>query len=259
MSNLQEIPQPQGAEERKKIATEHFEAIKSASGPHSRSSLVIGYHGNCLKKANLFGILGFATEEETRQAADVGKATWYNTLSIASAFEGLPMELFIAMKLVNAQAAVDLPDSKRLDRDWVTKAAELTEKQFAKLVDEALNGKARASDGKERTATLKVDMPASRKVVIEAKVKEFAEAHDMEPSDTGKVIEAMAVEATGGKTMLDAILHAVQRGQKIKELCESGLSSDEVLAQVIVLNEEMILEMGELLEVKGKSEDEEAA
>jgi hypothetical protein len=222
----------------------------------SRSSLEIGYCAYLMQKKNLFGMLGF-DEEQTRDAAGVGRSTWYNTIAIAKAFDGLPEELFTTMKLVNAQAAVDLPSSKRLDREWVKNAAELSEKQFAKLVDEALNGKARASDGKERSVKMTIDVPASRKVVIEAKVKEFAEAHDMEPSDTGKVIEAMAVEATGGKTMLDAILHAIQRAKQIKELAESGLSSDEVLSQVLIWNEESILEFSAVLEVKG--EDEAAA
>jgi hypothetical protein len=212
-----------------------------------------------MKEENLFGIMGFADEEAARDAAGVGKSTWYNTIAIAKAFDGLPEELFITMKLVNAQAALDLGESRRLDREWVKRAAELTEKQFAKLVDEELNGKARRSDGKERSVKMTVDMPASRKTVIEEKVKEFAEAHDMPPEDTGRVIEAMAVEATGGKTMLDAILHSMQRAKKIKELSESGLSSDEVLAQVILLNEDNILELAEILSTKSAEEKEEAA
>lgn len=187
----------------------------------------------------------------------MGRSTWYNTIAIAESFKGLPRDLFITMKLVNAQTATDLPESKRLDREWVKKAAEMTEKQFAKLVDEELNGKARRSDGKERSVKMSIDMPASRKIVIEAKAKEFAESHGMESADTGKVIEAMAVEATGGNTMTGAILKVVARAKKIKELCESGLSSDEVLAQVIVLNEETILECASVLEVK--TEEDEAA
>jgi len=120
-----------------------------------------------------------------------------------------------------------------------------------------MNGKARASDSKERSVKITIDVPASRKTVIEAKIQEFAEAHDMEPSDHGAVIEHALVEATGGRTMLDAILHAVQRAKKIKELAESGLSSDEVLSQVLIWNEESIMEFSAILEVKG--EDEAAA
>lgn len=204
-------------------------------------------------------MLGFSDEEAARDAAGVGKSTWYSTIALARSFDRLPEDLFISMKLVNAQELADLGESRRLDREWVKKAADLTEKQFRKLVEEELNGKSRPSDGKERSVKMTVDMPASRKTVIEEKVKEFAEAHDMEPADTGRVIEAMAMEATGGKTMLDTILHAMQRAKKIKELSESGLSSDEVLAQVIPLNEDSILEFAEVLSSKGSEEGEEAA
>jgi hypothetical protein len=208
-----------------------------------------------MREENLFGILGFGSEEDARDASGVGRSTWYNTIGLASAFNGLPEDLFTSMKLVNAQTLSDMGESKRLDREWVKKAAELTEKQFSKLVDEEMNGKGRPSDGRERSVKMTIDVPASRKVVIEAKVKEFAEAHDMEASDTGKVIEAMAVEATGGKTMLDAILHTVQRAKQVKELAESGLSSDEVLSQVLIWNEETILECAAVLEVKTEADE----
>lgn len=223
----------------------------------SRSSLEIGFYAYRLKAESLFGIIGFANEEEARDAAGVGRSTWYSTIALAEKFKDLPEDLFVTMKLSNAVGLSDLPESKRLDRDWIKKAEEMPLEAFAKLVDEEMNGKARASAGKERTATLKVEMPASRKTVIEAKVKDFAEAHNMDASDVGNVIEKAMVEATGGNTMTGAILHVVERGRKIKELCESGLSADEVLAQVIVLNEENIIECAAVLVVK--AEDEEAA
>jgi hypothetical protein len=224
----------------------------------SRNSLVIGYHALILKEGNLFGILGFANEHECREAAGVGESTWFSTIRIAESFKGLPFELFTRMKLSNAQALSDMPESKRMDRDWVQKAADEPLKVFKRLVDEEMHGKSRSSDSKERSTTMKLTMPVSRAVVIEDKIKEFAEAHDMEPADQGKVIEAMAVEATGGKTLLDAILHVTQRCKQIKELTESGLSSDEVLEKVIVLNNETILELAAVLEAKS-DEGEQAA
>src|ERR1700722_18575977 len=127
MSNLSEMPaqssdpsnsHKQTAEERKKEAQELFTRIKGSAAPmQSRSSLEIGYCAYLMQKKNLFGMLGF-DEEQTRDAAGVGRSTWYNTIAIAKAFDGLPEELFTTMKLVNAQAAVDLPSSKRLDREW---------------------------------------------------------------------------------------------------------------------------------------------
>ena len=54
----------------------------------SVSSMRIGWHAAYLKKNDLFGILGFKTESEARQAAGVGKSTWYVNIRLAEAFEG---------------------------------------------------------------------------------------------------------------------------------------------------------------------------
>lgn len=259
MSSENVIPMPnnneqQEAEDRKTRAKERFAKIKNAATVQSRNSLVIGYYGHLMKKDNDFGILGFANEHEARAAAGVSRATWFNTIGIAEAFEKLPQDLFIRMKLSNAEALADMPESQRLDRDWVEKAANESIENFARMVDEEMHDKARSSDSRERSTTLKVSMPMSQRTVIEEKIKVFAEKHDIEPTDTGKVLEAAMVEVTGGDTMLDAILHAVQRAKKIKALCESGLSADEVLAQVIQINEENIEEFAAVLGAKGETE-----
>jgi hypothetical protein len=257
MSNLQEMPQPQGADELKRIAQEHFDAIKTAAVLESSSSLKIGYHAAWIKRNNRFGILGFRDEMEAMESAGVSKSCWFSVIHLAESFIDLPEELFCGMKLLNATALADMPESKRVDREWVKAATEKPVKDFKAMVDEAMNGKARASEGKERTTKLTIDMPVSRKTVIEEKAREFAQAHDMDPADVGKAIEIAMVEATGGSTMVGAIVNAVQRLKKVKELCESGLSSDEILGQVLELNEASILEFAAVLEQK--VEDEAAA
>ncbi len=55
-------------------------------------------------------------------------------------------------------------------------------------------------------------------------------------------------EKTGTPSLVGVIRSAVERCTKIKNLAESGLSSDEVLSQVIVLNEESILEFATALQ-----------
>ena len=265
MSKIKQMPAPsnepndnQIAEERKKRAQGFFEEIKGSAGVYSRSSLLIGYCAYILKEENLFGILGYSNEDEAREAAGVGSSTWYATIRMAQAFKDLPRELFVSMKLSNCSALSDLPEAKRLDREWVTKAAEMSIKEFRKAVDEEMNGKSKPSDGRERTATMRLDMPASRKTVIEEKARDFAESHGIDVSDTAKAIEIALVEATDGPTMVGAIVNAVERLRRVKELCESGLSSDEVLAQVLELNEASIIELANVLRIKGKEEEEAA-
>jgi hypothetical protein len=48
--------------------------------------------------------------------------------------------------------------------------------------------------------------------------------------------------------LITVITTAVQRCKKIKELIESELSSDEILSQVVILNEESILELAASLQ-----------
>jgi hypothetical protein len=236
-----------------------FETIRGNAGPLlSRSSLQIGYAAYRLKDENLFGILGYATEDEARDDAGVGSSTWYSVIRIAEQFKNLSEELFVGMKLANAKELADLPESKRLDVDWIEKATTMKIKAFARLVAEEMEGKARPSEGKERSVKLVVNMPTSRKDVIAEKVVAFAEAHGMDAKDTGQVLEAMAVESTGGETMTGAILKAIEAAKEIKRLVESGLSSDEVLTQVIPLNEQIILDLSGALGATGREETEAA-
>lgn len=245
------------AEARREEAKRHFEAIKSAGVTNSRSSLSIGFHARILKEKNLWGMLGFRDEDETREASGVGSSTWYSTIAIAESFKGVPEEQFTLMKLSNANAARDLPDSKRVDPEWIRRAIELSMKEFQKLLEEELYGKAKRSDSVEQVTTMKMAVPASQKKVIEKRVEAFAEKHGMDPKDTGSVIEAALVESTEGDTLLAVLLRVVGRAKQIKELLESGLSSDEILAKVIVINEETVLDVHNA--IKGTGVQEEAA
>lgn len=255
--NVTEMPMSndEQAGKLKQEAKQHFDAIKKAAVLESTSSLKIGYHAFALKEKNLFGILGYRDEQECRDAAGVSRSGWFSVIKLAESFKGVSEELFCGMLLTNAFALADLPESKRLDETWVKYAASESIKDFAKRIDEEMNGKSRPSDGKERTTTMKIDMPASQKTVIEAKVKDFAEAHGMDASNVGAVLEAVIIEATEGETLTGAIAGAVQKLKEIKELCESGLSSDEILAKVILINEEIILSFATALEQAGQADE----
>jgi hypothetical protein len=226
----------------KKEATQHFDAIKKAAALESTSSLRIGYHALRLKDKNLWGILGFADETEARLAAGVKDSTWYSVIRLAEDFRELPEAQFVGMKLSNAKALSDLPESKRLDKQWISYATDEPIRDFAKRVDEEMNGKARPSDTKERSVKMSIDMPASRKAVIEEKVKEFAEAHGIESGDVGKVIEVSLVENTERVTLVGAIANAGQHIKRALEVVHSGLSADEALEKVTAILGEMALE-----------------
>lgn len=227
----------------KAVAKEHFDAIVSASALTSTNSLRIGYHAYRLKLENLFGVLGFADENEAREAAGVGASTWYENIRLAEAFKDVSEVKFIAMKQANCKVLADMPESKRNSAQWLKDASHKSMKEFKAMVDEEMNGKARASDTKERSTSIKIDMPVSRKTVIEEKVKEYAQVHGLSSGDTGKVLEAMCIETTGGATLSGAIANAIQRVKKSKDyIYHSNMSAVEALSKVEEELDAMVLD-----------------
>lgn len=240
---LEFVDEAEDIKRRKAEAKEHFTAIKEAGIAVSRSSMTIGYHAYRLKVEGLFGVLGFADEHEARKAAGVGESTWFANIRLAEQFKELPEKRFVAMKQANAKALADLPESQRLSTEWVRMAETMKIEEFAAKIDEAMNGKARASDTQERSTTMKISMPASSQQVIEEKVKVYAEAHGLDGGDIGNVLVAMCVETTEGDTLSGAFADVVQLIKKAKEIIRGGLSADEALGKVDNLMDEMVERM----------------
>jgi hypothetical protein len=232
---------------RKEEATFHYKQIKQASVLQSRNSLRIGYHAFALKEKSLWGMLGFRDEQEAREAAGVKESTWHNVIRLAESFRGLPEELFTSMKLANCSELADLPEAKRLDREWVGWAADESMRVFSDRVAKEMNGKQRDSATKEPIITMKMSMPESRRTVIEDGAKKFAEKHGMDTSDVSRVIEVMVVEQSEGKTLIGAIIGAIQSLKRAKDVADSGLSVEEALEKVLEINDAIILEFSEVL------------
>lgn len=235
---------------RKEEALFHYGHIKRAAVLQSRNSLRIGFHAAILKSKKLWGMLGMKDEKEAQLESGVKDSTWYNVIRLAEAFNTVPEELFISMKLANCVALADLPESKRIDRDWLKWAADESLKDFAKRCDEETNGKAKDSDTKEHPTTMKMTMPASRQKVIEAGAKKFAEKHGLDPADTSRAIEMMVVEQTQveGTTLIGSITGAVQKIKAAKEEVHSGISVEEGLALLEKTMDDMVLEFAAALE-----------
>lgn len=229
----------------------HFDAIKEGGGMSSKGSMMVGYHAYRLKTEGLFGTLGFATEDEAREDAEVGESTWYVNIRLAEQFKELSEKKFVAMKQANAKALADLPDSKRYDPQWVKDASHKKIKDFVAMVDEAMNGKAKASDSKERSTSMKMDMPASRKLVIEEKAKEYAETRGLENADDlGKIVELALVEATDGESLLAIITGTLQQMRDIKVVTASNLSADEALIKINAIVDEVIMDIDHALSLQ---------
>jgi hypothetical protein len=255
MGKLEVVPESEQIKRLKAVAKEHFDIIINAAALTSTNSLRIGYHAYRMKEQKLFGVLGFADENEAREAAGVGESTWYANIRLAEAFKDVTEERFIKMKQANAKALADLPESKRTSTQWLRAAETDKIKKFAEKIDQEMGTKARPSDGKEPSTSWKIDMPASRKTVIEEKVKEYAQAHGIEGGDIGKVIEVMCVETTGGVTLIGSITNALQRIKNVKEVTKSGLSADEALVKVEEELDQMVLDFQAALTQASQRED----
>lgn len=232
-------PVSEEAENRKKEAQKHFQIICKSGGLVSVNSLRIGFHAYALKKENLFGILGFECEDDAREASGVGQSTWYANLSLAEKFTGVAEDLFCAMKQANAKTLADLPESQRLTEYWLRRAATDSIETFKAVIDAELDGKARASDGKERSTTFKQTMPASRKKAVEEGLKDYAKEVGV---DESRALEVMVEEHRQSVSLLGSITHAIERIGTIKRLSESALSAGEILEKALTELEAIVAE-----------------
>jgi hypothetical protein len=235
------------AASRKKEALSHWKAIQQSGPLVSTNSLRIGYHAAALKRQSLFVMLGYESERQAQEASGVKQATWFNVVRIADAFPNVEEKIFCAMKLTNAEALMDLPESKRLTEYWMRRAATDSTDTFKAVIDEEMNGKEKPSNGREKIVSFSVKMPRSRKKVVDAGLLEISKEFGCE-GDESRTLELLVAEKTGTPSLITVITTAVQRCKKIKELIESELSSDEILSQVVILNEESILEFGQALQ-----------
>lgn len=252
-STLYELPSTEDAEKiaesRKADAIAHWTEVQAAAKLKSTSSMTIGFHAQYLKKNGLFGMLGFADEGEAMRASGVGQSTWFNTIRLAEAFEGLTEDQFTSMKLGNAEALADLPESKRKSREWIRDAGVDEVDTFRLKVDQEMDGKARSSDGKEKGVALKLDMPLSRKTFCQEGLLEYAKETGIENGDLGKALENLVAEKKGERSLVGAITNAVQRIIEIKQLRNGFLSADECLDRSFKILDDMALDFAEALKV----------
>lgn len=248
-------PTSDEAENRKKEAQHHFQVIKKAGDLVRVNSLKIGFHAWALKRDNLFGILGFETEKELQEATGVKDSTYFNVRRIAEAYPGVTEELFVAMKLSNAEALMDLPESKRLTEYWLRMAATDSIRDFREKLDKELEGKARPSDGREASTALKVSMPVSRKTAVEAGIKEYAKEVGVE--DPGQALEMMVAEHKDGASLAIAMTKAITKIAELKTLPDSGISLEEAVLKLSAGLDEIVSLFQAALEAVQNLESEE--
>ena len=240
-------PVSEDAEFRKKEAQQHWKAIQQSGPLVSTNSLRIGFHAAALKRNNLFGLLGYANEKEAQEESGIKQATWYNVMRIAEAFPNVEEKLFIGMKLTNAEALMDIPESKRLTEYWMRLAATDPTDLFQKKVDDELDGHAKASTGRERVVSINIKMPKSRKTVVEAGLKDYAKSVGVD-GDESRALELMVQEHTSGTHLISAIRFALRKISDVKKLGKSDRSAAEILEMTYETLDEVVEHFRKALE-----------
>jgi hypothetical protein len=243
-------PVSEDAEFRKKEARDHWKAIQQSGPLVSTNSLRIGYHAAALERDGLWGLLGYASKKEAQEASGVKQATFFNVMRIAEMFPGVEERLFVSMKLTNAEALMDLPESKRLTEYWLRRAATDSIDLFAKVVKEEMNGKEKPSNGREKVVPIFKGLkgPESREKTVKAGLLEYAKAVGCD-GDESKALELMVSEHTGGGvSLIESITHAIVKIGEIKEMKESSMSLDEIIDFVYKRLDEIIAEFQVALE-----------
>jgi hypothetical protein len=240
-------PVSEEAELRKKEAKDHWKAIQQAGPLVSTNSLRIGFHAAALKRDGLFGILGYENEKQAQEASGTKQATWYNVMRIAEAFPGVAETLFVAQKLTNAEAAMDLPESKRLTEYWMRRAATDSIDAFRKAVDKELDGAEKSSNGRERVVSISIKMTKSQKKSVETGLQEFAKAAGCDGNEA-KALELLVQEHVGGVGLIESIHDAITKIGEIKEMKDSSRSIEEIMDAAYVVLDEIIAEFQDALE-----------
>lgn len=215
---------------RKRIAQEHWNIICDSIMLVHTNSLRIGFHANELKRNTLFGILGFRNEAEAQEASGVGRSTWYANIRLAEDFLGVDEQVFCSMKLSNARALADLPQSVRVTDHWVRMASMDSMKEFQRKVDKELDGRAKRSSSREVAVSLKIPMPLSRKKVIEDQLEALGER--MDESDFGRILELLLEEHSQGIGLIEAIKKTLEELLILRRIESSDRPADEALKAI---------------------------
>lgn len=228
-------------------AQKHWGIVCKSAVPMSVNSLRVGFHAAYLKKNNLWGILGFGSEKEAQQASGIKESSWYNVIRIAEAYPSVEEEVFVSLKLSNAESAMDLSERKRTGEKWLKLAAETPIKEFAKMVEEELDGAAKPSDTKERIVPITIKMPKTRKKIVEQRLLEYAESVGAK-DDISRGLELLVAEQAEGVSLIEAITSAVNDIAEMKKLSQGDLSAAEVLEKVYAGLDEVVERFRKALE-----------
>ena len=164
-----------------------------------KRSMGIGWFSCQMSKAGDFEAHGFKDEADYRDRVGVSVAVWGRMKRIASFFDELDYNQFVAMTAANAELLATLPRENRYDRVWLERAVSMKEEDFRR---EIIREKACAAGVPvpEMRVTYKLKMFEAQRTIITNALNEFRREYQI--SDEGTALEWMVLEYSARKTFI---------------------------------------------------------
>ncbi len=160
--------------------------IRQSADVVRKGTLIIGWYGQILKERNLFGELGFASEEEYYRSCGIGRSTWYRTTAIAAALKELGRDAVLAMKVENARLLAKASSMQRLQ--LLQSATAKPIREFSREVREVIGRPLGAIQ--VRTTALTVEMSQRQRIAVNEIIEMWMARHGVK--DRGTALEQIA-------------------------------------------------------------------
>jgi hypothetical protein len=158
-------------------------------------------------EAHLWQVLGYENETHFREELFISKGSWHEKIRLWREFakpamdkEALTRARLDRMPSQNAKQLLRIPDGRKFQAKWIEWALTLKEGQLEAKVDHILenNGDESTLGQAEARALLKISCTTSQKAFILDTMARFADVHDIDKDDHGKIVEDMAAEIASG-------------------------------------------------------------
>lgn len=181
----------------------------------------------------------YSSFDDFRQDLGLGRSTAFDWKKIAAELQDISDDDFYGMTMANARLLAKLAPKQRTAA-MINRAKTMNEEDFLAAVN-----KVKKDNGEmtlDERVTFKVRLYQAQKEIIEEAMKQYAEHHNIESDNEGRILELMSAEIIAslgnGKSIIGGISAAMQRAAfelgQANYLFDpkSELSADETLKKL---------------------------
>lgn len=173
--------------------------ISEAEHNRKKYSMIIGWYGHRLKARNLFGELGYESEDAYVGSRELARSTWYRMVRLGMEFSQLALDEFLTMTVENAEALADVQPEHRYNQELLEAAATQKNAVFLRTLAEfgaVLAGRP-PSDAR---SPMSFHLTKSQTIAIRSGLKEWMTAHQI--TDEGEALEMLVAEYSDRDTLI---------------------------------------------------------